>query len=129
MKTVTKKRIVYILLTIFLFAVEVYIAKYVNDDIIRPYGGDTLVVILLYTFVRIFIPEKYPLLSVYIFIFAVFVECMQYIHIVDILGIQNYVLRIAIGNGFSVWDIVAYAIGCAMTGIYEYMIYYNRKGK
>ncbi len=129
MKTVTKKRIVYILLTVLLFAVEVYIAKYVNDDIIRPYGGDTLVVILLYTLVRSFIPEKYPLLSVYIFVFAVFVECMQYIHIVDILGIQNYALRIAIGNGFSVWDIVAYAIGCIITGIYEYIIYCYRKGK
>ena len=124
-----KKRSIYFLLTILLFGIEIYIAKYVNDDIIRPYGGDTLVVILLYTFVRIFFPEKYPLLSLYIFLFAVFVECMQYIHIVDILHIENYALRIAIGNGFSFWDIVAYAIGCVVTEIYEYIIYCYRKGK
>ena len=106
-----KKRLLYLCITVILFGVEIYIAKYVNDELIRPYGGDTLVVILLYTFIRIFIPEKYPLLSLYVFIFAVFVECLQYIHIVDILNIQNYALRIAIGNGFSFWDIVAYAIG------------------
>jgi len=124
-----KKRSIYFLLTILLFGIEIYIAKYVHDAIIRPYGGDTLVVILLYTFVRIFFPEKYPLLSLYIFLFAVFVECMQYIHIVDILHIENYALRIAIGNGFSFWDIVAYAIGCVVTGIYEYIIYCYRKGR
>ena len=115
----------YLCITVILFGVEIYIAKYVNDELIRPYGGDTLVVILLYTFIRIFIPEKYPLLSLYVFIFAVFVECLQYIHIVDILNIQNYALRIAIGNGFSFWDIVAYAIGCILTGIYEYL--YRKK--
>lgn len=129
MNTKTQKRLIYLVITVILFGVEVYIAKYVNDDLIRPYGGDTIVVVLLYTFVRIFIPEKYPLLSLYIFVFAVFVECMQYIHIVDILNMQNYALRIAIGNGFSLWDIVAYAIGCMITGIYEYIIDYHKKGK
>jgi len=39
----------YFLLAFALFFVEVYIALYVHDDIIRPYIGDVLVVILIET--------------------------------------------------------------------------------
>jgi len=38
----------FFLLTVFLFIVELYIGFFVQDDFIRPYGGDFLVVILIY---------------------------------------------------------------------------------
>ena len=57
-----KKRLIYGVATLVIFLVEFLIARYVHDSFIRPYVGDVLVVILLYTFVRIFVPEKWPFL-------------------------------------------------------------------
>lgn len=34
------------------------IALFVFDDIIRPFGGDDIVVLVVWSFFRIFIPEK-----------------------------------------------------------------------
>ena len=81
-----KKRFFYLIATLILLSIEVLIALYVHDDFIRPYVGDAIVVIVIYTFIRIFMPEKCRLLPLYIFIFAVAVEILQGIHIVDILG-------------------------------------------
>ncbi|CAN5148937.1 hypothetical protein BH20BAC1_BH20BAC1_28470 [soil metagenome] len=44
----------YFLSAIVLLITEVLIATFLNDRIIRPFIGDFLVVILLYTFVRSF---------------------------------------------------------------------------
>ena len=44
-----KERIKYITIFAITFILEVIIAKYVHDKIIRPYIGDVLVVICLYT--------------------------------------------------------------------------------
>lgn len=51
-----KKRIFYIISFLVIFCIEVFIALYVRDSFIRPYMGDALVVVLVYSFVRIFIP-------------------------------------------------------------------------
>ena len=53
-----KKRLVYLSATIILLITEVLIALYVHDDFIRPYVGDAIVVIVIYTFVRIWMPFK-----------------------------------------------------------------------
>ena len=45
-----KKRILYILTTIILLAVEVLIALYGHDDFVRPYIGDILVVIAMVSY-------------------------------------------------------------------------------
>ena len=94
-----------------IFLIEVLIAKFINDRIIRPYVGDILVVILIYYFTKAFIRTK----SIYIVfatvLFAYFVEIGQYFHIADILGVENKVLRIMIGSSFSWGDIVCYTIG------------------
>ena len=49
-----KKRIFYIISFLVIFCIEVLIALYVRDRFIRPYVGDMLVVVLVYSFVRIF---------------------------------------------------------------------------
>lgn len=51
------KRIVNSTAFIVLLAVEIFIALFVHDSVVRPYIGDVLVVIVLYFFVRIFLPE------------------------------------------------------------------------
>lgn len=115
-----KKRLVYLAATIILLIVEVLIALYVHDDFIRPYVGDAIVVIVIYTFVRILIPEKGRLLPLYIFLFAVVVEILQGIHIVNILGVaDNRFLRTLIGDSFDIKDILCYGVGCILLWLYE----------
>ncbi|MBE7070736.1 MAG: DUF2809 domain-containing protein [Ruminococcaceae bacterium] len=84
-----RKRLFYLTATLVLLAVEIFIGLFVHDGIVRPFIGDVLVVILIYTFIRIFIPEKVKLLALYVFIFSVIVEVLQYFRIVEVLGLQD----------------------------------------
>ena len=54
-----KKRIFYIISFLLIFCIEVLIALYVRDNFMRPYVGDMLVVVLVYSFVRIFLPTEF----------------------------------------------------------------------
>ena len=89
-----EKRIFYIISFLMIFCIEVLIALYVRDSFVRPYMGDALVVVLVYSFVRIFIPTGIPRLPFYVFLFACFVEILQYFQLVETLGITNRALRI-----------------------------------
>lgn len=116
-----KQRIKYLIAFIVLLCIEFLIAIYMRDTFIRPYVGDLLVVIVLYCVVRVVIPDKYRLMPLWIFIFAVFVECLQYIKIVEILGMENNTfLRILIGATFDWKDMMCYGIGCVLLGTYEW---------
>ena len=123
-----RKRLPYLIATLVLLAVEVFIGLFVHDGFVRPFIGDVLVVILIYTFIRIFIPEKVRLLLLYIFIFSVAVEVLQYLKIVEALGLQdNAFMSTIIGTSFDIRDILCYFVGCAICGIWEYVRY--RKSK
>lgn len=102
-----------------IFLIEVLIAKFINDNIIRPYVGDILAVILIYYFIKAFIQTK----SIYIIfgtvLFAYLVEIGQYLHIADILGVKNKILRIMIGSSFSWGDIICYTIGGTICYIFH----------
>ena len=115
-----KKRIPYAFAALLLFLTEAVIALMVHDDFIRPYMGDALVVILLYCMVRTVVPEKMILLPLYVFLFACFTEFMQYLHIVERLGLQDHTFfRILIGMVFDWSDILSYGVGCMLLGVYE----------
>lgn len=118
-----KKRIIYAIATILLIAVEVLIALYVHDGFVRPYVGDVLVVVVIYTFVRIWIPEGCPLLPLWVFLFAACVEGLQAIHITEKLGLaDNRFLRVLIGGTFDFRDVLCYAIGCAAVWLAEIIV-------
>lgn len=117
---IMKKSIFYGITTIILLGIEILIALYVNDSFIRPYIGDVLVVVVIYTFIRIFIPEKCRMLPLYIFLFATAVEVMQLFHLVELLGLEkSRFFRTLIGSVFDFKDILCYAVGCFMLGLYE----------
>ncbi len=123
-----KKRMIYLFATIVLFGIELLIALFVHDDFVRPYVGDVLVVVLLYTFVRIFLPEGVRLLPLYIFLFAAGVELLQYFRIAELLGLSdNRVLSVVIGSVFDVKDILCYGVGCVLLWVYEKM--FDKKEK
>jgi len=110
-----KIRIKYSVGFLVLLIIEVLIALYIHDDFIRPYIGDVLVVMVLYCFVRIFIPNGVKLMPLYIFIFAAGMEILQYFNLVEVLGLENNrFLRIMIGSVFDVKDIICYGVGCAI---------------
>lgn len=106
-------RITYAIIAIVLFLTEVYIALYVNDSFIRPFGGDILVTLLLGDVIRIFVLKKPKILALYIFVFSIFVELMQYIDIVKLLHLDHIqLLSVLVGRSFSFIDIVCYGVGC-----------------
>ncbi len=102
----------YFLLALIVFFVEVLIALFVHDSIIRPYGGDYLVVILIYAAVRTFIKGSPWKIASGVLLFTCALEVLQYYQIVDRLGLSgNQLAKTVIGYGFSWWDILAYALG------------------
>ena len=115
----TRKRLLHLVLFGVLLSAEVLIALFVHDGFVRPYAGDILVVAVVYFFVRIFIPEKYPWLPAAVFAFALLVELSQGFHLVERLGITNPVLRIVLGSVYDVRDIMCYGVGCILLAAYE----------
>ena len=108
-------RAVYAVSFAVILIIEILIALFVRDSFIRPYGGDILVTILLCCFVRMIFMEKIPLLPLWVFLFAVTVEVLQYFDIVSILGLGDIkFFVILIGNSFSFVDIICYAVGCVL---------------
>ena len=115
-----KKRLFYLFATLVLLAIEVLIALFVHDDFVRPYVGDMLVVVVIYAFVRIFVPKKCRLLPLWIFLFAILVEVLQYFEIVRLLGLSNNrFMSVLIGSTFDWKDIACYAAGCGLLALYE----------
>jgi hypothetical protein len=107
-----KFRLKYIILTIILFIIEVLIAIYIDDGFIRPFFGDFLVVMLIYCFVRGFFNVNVLKTAIYVLIFSYVVEFLQYLHIVNVLGLEKIrIARIIIGSSFSWVDILCYTLG------------------
>ena len=105
---------------ILLVLVEIFIALYVHDNFIRPYIGDVLVVCVIYCAIRTVFPDGIKLLVLWIFLFAVLTEFLQYIGILNILGLNgNAFFRVLMGAVFDWKDIICYGIGCILLAVYE----------
>lgn len=110
----------YFLLAVVLFIIEVLIALYLNDAIIRPFGGDFLVVILVYAFLKSFIAAPPVRAAVYVLLFAYAVEVSQYFHLVDVIGLGNSRLAHVIMGDFFAWgDLLAYTLGIVLVLMVE----------
>lgn len=93
----------------FLLVTEIIIALFVHDAFIRPYFGDVLVVILMYTFIRGITEKAIRFLPGYLFIFAASVELAQYFHVVQLLRLQNNrLISVILGASFDMNDILCY---------------------
>ncbi|MES2654445.1 MAG: DUF2809 domain-containing protein [Bacteroidota bacterium] len=110
----------YVLFTLVLFMVEVYIALYVHDTIIRPYVGDLLVVILIYCFCKIFLRIGVKWLALAVLLFAYLIEYLQYINFIKWLGLENNNLaNVVLGNSFEWIDMLAYTLGAVLVIVIE----------
>jgi hypothetical protein len=102
----------YLLLTLILFGVEVFIALFVKDTLIRPFVGDVLVVVLIYCFFRIFLEISYWKAAFGVFLFACLIEVLQYFDYVALLHLENNrVLSVMLGRTFQWDDFIAYLTG------------------
>lgn len=110
----------YLAITVFLFIIEIMIASFMHDNIIRPYGGDFLVVILIYCFIQSFLNLPVVKLSIGVLIFAYTLEIMQYFKLVELLGLAHIQLaKTIIGIHFEWIDMLVYTLGIAAVLIIE----------
>ncbi|MDE6004643.1 MAG: DUF2809 domain-containing protein [Oscillospiraceae bacterium] len=103
----------YSLLSAILLVMEILIGKFVpSGTLLRDYGGDILVIPLIYCLIRIFVkilPKAMPLLVCGIGFFA---EITQYFHLSDRLGFtRGSLMSILLGTSFSWLDLLCYLIG------------------
>lgn len=102
----------YLLLTLLIFALEVCIALFFKDTLIRPFVGDVLVVILIYCFFRIFLQVSYWKLAFGVLLLACVIEILQYFDYVKLLQMENNrVISVILGRTFEWLDFAAYLTG------------------
>ncbi|QHW01219.1 DUF2809 domain-containing protein [Spirosoma endbachense] len=114
---------IYFTLAVLLFGFEILIAKFAHDPIIRPYVGDVLVSILIYCFVKSFLPSPVLPTALGVLLFSYAIEVMQYFQIVNRLGLQNSKMAsTVIGTSFEWIDLIAYTVGIAIVLYLEKVI-------
>jgi hypothetical protein len=113
----------YFALTVFLFVVEVLIALFVRDGFVRPYLGDVLVVILMYACIKAFFNFSTIVVTAGVLLFAFAIEFLQYLQIVNKLGLQkSKLISTIVGTSFAWNDIVAYIAGACIILIVEQLV-------
>lgn len=106
--------------SIILFLIELCIPLYVDDDFVRPYLGDVLVVILIYAMVRTCFKVSIVTTALGVLIFSFCIEILQYFKIVEILGLGSSAFaRTVIGTTFAWEDLVAYSVGIVILLCFE----------
>ena len=100
------------MLTVFIFTIEVCIALFIKDTIIRPFLGDVLVVVLIYCFFSIFLNFADWNIALGVLLLACLIEILQYFDYVKLLGLENNrILSVMMGRTFELTDFLAYFTG------------------
>lgn len=126
-KQSARTRLAFLAAVVLILATEIYIAIYVKGGFVRHYAGDVLAAILLYVLARAVFSAPPSNLPLKIFAFAAALELAQYFGAVQILGVENKILKIMIGGTFDLTDLLCYATGCVMAGAYEKFESKNRQ--
>jgi hypothetical protein len=103
-----------------LFCLEIFIAAFLHDGLIRPYVGDSIAVIFLYCLVKSLadVPTGPTVLGVLLVAYTL--EALQYVHMLTYLGLQHSrLLSIVLGSHFEWIDLVAYTLGALLILIVE----------
>ena len=95
------------------------IALFVRDRFVRPYLGDVLAVMLVYCGLRTVLPLRPTIAAATAFGIGALIEFGQAIHVLDLLGVHNRVLRVVLGTGFEWLDFVAYFAGAVASLVLE----------
>ncbi|MDO7852078.1 ribosomal maturation YjgA family protein [Hymenobacter convexus] len=110
----------YFLLGIGLLVLEILIALYLHDKIIRPYVGDFLAPIFLYCLVRSCCMVAPRRVAAVVLLIAYLIELLQYFHFLSWLGWQHVrVANVLLGNHFEWADLLAYTAGIGLVLLVE----------
>lgn len=110
----------YAALTIALLAIELAIALFLNDPIVRPYVGDALAVVLVYAGLRAVTRLSVVPAALIAFAVAVVIEFSQYFRLLKAIGLDhNRFARMILGSGFDPKDFLAYASGAVVVLLVE----------
>lgn len=110
----------YGLIFLAILIVEIIIALFVKNPMIRGSVGDILVVILIYCFIQTFFNFDKAKTIIGVGIFAILLEISQAFNLVQKLGLQdNKFTSTVIGTTFDMNDIWAYVAGCALVYMLE----------
>lgn len=105
-----------------LFCIEVFIAAFLHDRIIRPYVGDLLAVVFLYCLAKSVAPLPVGPTVLGVLLVAYALEALQYVHLLAHLGLQHSRLAsVVLGSHFEWIDMLAYTLGAALIWAAEKM--------
>lgn len=110
----------YAALTVTLLLVEIAIALFVRNAIVRPYVGDALAVVLVYAGLRTITRWGVVPATLLALLTAIVIEFGQYFRLLDHIGLAgNRWARIILGSGFDPQDFIAYAAGAVVVLLVE----------
>src|SRR5687768_9574220 len=113
-------RMKYFLLAMILLAAEIYIALYMHDAFLRPYGGDFLVVICMYCLAKSFVNLSPFNIAAPVLLLSYLVECSQYFGLIYKLGLEHsFIAHVLLGSTFHWMDMLAYSLGIALVLLLE----------
>ena len=110
----------YKIISVLILLLEADIGFFVHDNIIRPYVGDFLAVLLVYFLLRSFSQLSLFAVALISLVIAYAIEFGQYIHIIDRLGFRHSIVtKATIGNSFDWVDMIAYTIAIGIVLLVE----------
>ena len=115
----------YLIVFILLFITEIAIAYFHFNAFIRGFLGDVLVILLMYSFLKIFIKNNVLKTAVSVLAFAYFVELLQLFKLAEKLNIHSEILLTIIGSVFDVSDLAAYFLGFLLILLLEKVLHKN----
>ena len=98
-----------------------------NHAFIRGFMGDVLVVIFIFSSVKIFFPKINSLkLGLGVFCFASIIEFLQLFKIAQKFNLKSRFLIIVLGNTFDFFDLIAYLSGVLLVVIIDKQLNYSK---
>ena len=114
-----KRRVGWAVIGVIILSIEICIAIFIKGGFIRHYIGDVLATAMLYAFGRAIFRVAPINLAIFVFVISLFIEALQYLKILEILGVKSSILRIIFGGTFDWTDIICYLVGCILAYVFE----------
>ena len=110
------KRFIYTAVSLITLLCGVSVAFLINQrSFVRGFAGDILIVVFIYSSVKIILKEQSPLrIAAGVLTFALFVEFIQYTGLTKFLNPRSIVTILTLGSTYDPLDIAAYSIGTAI---------------
>lgn len=113
----------YLIATLLVLLIEIFIALFVRDQFIRPFVGDSLAVVLVYCFLKIGVRAHKVTVALTALSIAFCIEALQATNFIEYLGLSdNTFAKVVLGTSFDWGDILAYVGGAILIIIFDYTI-------